>query len=68
MNRLAFVLQISNTMNLSRRFAAAGSVVLADVAPHTTVAGVPAKVVGKPCSEQPALDMNHALSPDMANV
>ena len=46
----------------------AGSVVLADVAPHTTVAGVPAKVVGKPCTDQPALDMNHALSPDMANV
>lgn len=38
----------------------AGSVVLTSVAPHTTVAGVPAKVVGKPASDQPALDMDHA--------
>lgn len=37
----------------------AGSVVLEPVAPHTTVAGVPAKVVGKPSSDQPALDMDH---------
>ncbi len=37
----------------------AGSVVLADVPPHTTVAGVPAKVVGRPASEQPALEMDH---------
>jgi len=46
----------------------AGSVVLVDVPPHTTVAGVPARVVGKPCSETPALDMNHQLTPDMANL
>jgi serine O-acetyltransferase len=46
----------------------AGSVVLADVPPHTTVAGVPARVVGKPCSEAPALDMNHALTADMENL
>lgn len=37
----------------------AGSVVLQPVAPHTTVAGVPARVVGKPGSEQPALEMDH---------
>lgn len=40
----------------------AGSVVLTDVEAHTTVAGVPAKVVGKPRAEQPALDMNHDLN------
>lgn len=36
----------------------AGSVVLKPVAPHTSVAGVPAIEVGQPQSEQPALDMN----------
>jgi serine O-acetyltransferase len=39
----------------------AGSVVLQDVPAHTTVAGVPAKVVGKPTSSSPALDMDHAI-------
>ena len=37
----------------------AGSVVLEAVPPHTTVAGVPAKVVGRPASDQPALEMDH---------
>ena len=40
----------------------AGSVVLNDVEPHTTVVGVPAKVVGRPRAEQPALEMDHYLS------
>jgi len=37
----------------------AGSVVLEDVPAHTTVAGVPAKIVGRPASDQPALEMDH---------
>lgn len=37
----------------------AGSVVLEAVPPHTTVAGVPAKIVGRPSSEQPAMEMEH---------
>lgn len=41
---------------------AAGSVVLSPVPPHTTVAGVPARVVGKPGSEQPALEMEQTLT------
>ena len=45
----------------------AGSVVLQEVPPHTTVAGVPAKIVGRPTSEQPALDMNHGISCDMGS-
>lgn len=39
---------------------AAGSVVLEDVPPHTTVAGVPAKVVGR-AETEPALTMDHHL-------
>lgn len=45
----------------------AGSVVLQEVPPHTTVAGVPAKVIGKPRCENPALDMNHQISCDLEN-
>ena len=37
---------------------AAGSLVLEDVPAHTTVAGVPAKIVGRPASESPSLDMD----------
>jgi serine O-acetyltransferase len=39
----------------------AGSVVLADVPPHTTVAGVPAIVVGAVAEENPAIEMNQQL-------
>ena len=39
----------------------AGSVVLQNVPAHTTVAGVPAKVVGKPTTNSPALDMDHGI-------
>ncbi len=39
----------------------AGSVVLKEVPPHTTVAGVPARVVGTPTSDSPALDMDHGI-------
>lgn len=39
----------------------AGSVVLADVEPHSTVAGVPAVVVGVSSGVSPALDMDQRL-------
>jgi serine O-acetyltransferase len=39
----------------------AGSVVLTDVPPHCTVAGVPARVVGRPQAAEPALEMDHQL-------
>lgn len=39
----------------------AGSVVLSNVRPHCTVAGVPAVVVGRPCTEHPSWDMNHGI-------
>jgi serine O-acetyltransferase len=41
---------------------AAGSVVLSDVPPHCTVAGVPAEVVGTPAVEQPALEMDARIT------
>ncbi|ESR25149.1 serine O-acetyltransferase [Lutibaculum baratangense] len=46
---------------------AAGSVVLSDVPADTTVAGVPARVVGKAGCSEPARSMNHLIegqSPD----
>ena len=42
----------------------AGSVVLNDVPPHSTVAGVPAVVVGRPAVDKPALEMDARLSRD----
>lgn len=39
----------------------AGSIVLEDVEPHTTVAGVPAKQVGRASSAMPSLDMDHNI-------
>ncbi|PIE11550.1 MAG: serine O-acetyltransferase [Rhodobacterales bacterium] len=41
---------------------AAGSVVLADVPAHSTVAGVPAKVVGEAGCPEPAASMNQLLA------
>lgn len=43
---------------------AAGSVVLESVPPHSTVAGVPAKVVGRPSEAVPALDMDQYINGD----
>ena len=43
----------------------AGSVVLRPVPPHTTVAGVPAKIVGRPECTMPALDMNQVFEPEV---
>ncbi|WP_150138192.1 serine O-acetyltransferase [Candidatus Enterovibrio escicola] len=41
---------------------AACSVVLMDVPPHTTAAGVPAKMVGIPSSDKPSLDMDQKFT------
>lgn len=38
-----------------------GAVVLDDVPPHCTVVGVPARVVGRPSTELPALEMDHRI-------
>lgn len=43
---------------------AAGSVVLAAVAPHTTVAGIPARLMGKPHESQPAKTMDQRFDGD----
>lgn len=45
----------------------AGSVVLEDVPPHCTVAGVPAQIIGTPNVDEPALEMDHRLpcNPDI---
>lgn len=40
---------------------AAGSLVLENVAAHTTVAGVPAKIVGKPKTDAPAEEMDQQI-------
>jgi serine O-acetyltransferase len=44
----------------------AGSVVLEDVPPHTTVAGVPAVAVGHAREANPAIEMNQKLDVDDA--
>lgn len=43
---------------------AAGSIVLDEVPPHSTVAGIPAKVVGKPKSAEPGKQMDHYVEFD----
>jgi serine O-acetyltransferase len=43
---------------------AAGSVVLNEVPPHSTVAGIPARVVGKPKSAQPGKQMDQYVEFD----
>jgi serine O-acetyltransferase len=47
---------------------AAGAVVLDDVPPHTTMAGVPAKVVGTPRTDSPALEMDHKIEQSMTSA
>lgn len=46
---------------------AGGAVVLIDVPPHTTAVGVPAKILGRPKTEQPALEMDHHVSDNDAD-
>lgn len=42
---------------------AAGSVVLEDVPPCKTVAGIPARIVGEAGCDQPSISMNHMFGP-----
>ncbi|MGM0385851.1 MAG: serine O-acetyltransferase [Actinomycetota bacterium] len=44
----------------------AGSVVLDDVPPHSTVAGVPARLLGHPSYESPAFEMDQHIEDDDA--
>ena len=44
------------------------AVVLDDVPPHTTVVGIPAKVVGTPAAATPALEMNHNIDDSMTSA
>lgn len=41
-----------------------GSVVLRSVPPHTTVAGVPARIVGRPSDEEPSKSMDQLIEED----
>jgi len=43
---------------------AAGSVVLSDVESHTTVAGIPAKIVGMPATSEPSRSMDQTIEVD----
>lgn len=45
---------------------AAGSVVLHEVPPHATVAGVPARIVGRPSTAEPALQMDQRFDEDFS--
>jgi serine O-acetyltransferase len=47
---------------------AAGSVVLAPVPPNTTVAGVPAKVVGQAGCAEPSRSMNQIIGNDISGA
>jgi len=46
----------------------AGSVVLDDVPPHSTVAGVPARIIGHPSYASPAFEMDQHIEDDDATT